>query len=64
VAGECSDGQLYVEPGHSERSYVIDKLRGSICHCSGARMPYGGPYFSDSDIGTIMTWIDQGAPNN
>jgi hypothetical protein len=64
AARECSDGRLYVDPGHSERSYFVDKLRGSICHCSGERMPLGGPYLSDADIASIIMWVDEGAPNN
>jgi hypothetical protein len=63
-AGECGGGRLYVDPGHSERSYMIDKLRGSICHCAGGRMPLGGPYLAGGDMATIMTWIDQGAAND
>jgi hypothetical protein len=63
-AGECGDGRLYVDPGHSDRSYFIDKLRGSICHCAGDRMPLGGPFLTDADIAMLITWVDEGAPNN
>jgi hypothetical protein len=63
-AGECSDGRAYVDPGHSERSYLVDKLRGKTCQCSGERMPLGGPYLSYADIATVRRWIDEGAPND
>jgi hypothetical protein len=64
AAGECADGRLYVDPGHSDRSYFLDKLRGSICHCQGERMPLGGPYLAPDDLAAIREWIDDGAPNN
>jgi hypothetical protein len=63
-ARECSDGRRYVDPGHSDRSYLVDKLRGSICRCSGERMPLGGPFFSDAEIAAVIAWVDEGAPNN
>ena len=64
AAMECADGRRYVEPGHPESSYIVDKLRGSICRCSGERMPLGGPYFTDGEIALFMDWIAEGAPNN
>ena len=61
---ECNGARKYVDPGHPEASYVVDKLRGSICACSGERMPLGGPYFTDAQIALFISWIAEGAPNN
>jgi len=54
--------QRFVVPGDPDASYVIHKLEGTgIC---GMRMPRGRPALSAGDIGTIRTWIAEGARNN
>ena len=63
-AMECGGARKYVDPGHPEGSYIVDKLRGSICACMGERMPLGGPYFTDAQIALFINWIAEGAPNN
>ena len=52
-----------VEPGDSENSYLIHKLRGSHGDAGGGgeRMPFGGPYLDDDVIDAIAEWIDAGA---
>jgi len=64
MAQECPDGHRYVVAGHPESSYIVDKLRGSICRCEGERMPLGGPYFLPVQIDRFIDWIAEGAPNN
>jgi hypothetical protein len=51
------EGGPAVVPGHSDESLVIDAITGS----EGWRMPPEGEPLSDSEIGTIQTWINQGA---
>src|SRR5262249_46086473 len=63
-AQECMGTLRYVDPGHPETSYIVDKLRGSICHCMGERMPLGGPYFTPAQLALFIDWIAEGAPNN
>ncbi len=50
-----------VLPGNSASSVLYKKVSGNTC---GARMPMGGTPLSQSDIGLIRDWIDQGAENN
>jgi len=52
-----------VEPGDSENSYLMHKLRGTHADAggSGERMPDGGPYLDDATIDAIADWIDAGA---
>lgn len=58
---ECCNERLLIEPGHPERSYVLQKLRGTEL-CGGARMPLDHPPFNESDLQTVSDWICQGAP--
>lgn len=60
---------LRVAPGEPEQSYLLHKLRGT--HVSvggtGARMPLadnGAAPLSDAEQALIVTWIEQGAPDN
>jgi hypothetical protein len=52
-----------VTPNDPENSYLIKKLRGDA-DISGSRMPQGGPFLSDEQIGRFIEWIDSGAPDN
>jgi hypothetical protein len=52
-------GLLRVKPGDPDSSYLIQKLEGIAA--VGARMPFGGPYLSDSTIAVIRQWITDGA---
>jgi hypothetical protein len=40
-------------------SLLIKKLRGTADF--GARMPFGGPYLTESEMRTIIQWINEGA---
>lgn len=53
---------MRVKPGDPDNSYLYRKIRG--VGISGARMPQGGPYLSQSDIDKVKGWIEAGAPNN
>jgi hypothetical protein len=57
---ECCGERLLIDPGHPERSYVLQKLRGTDL-CGGARMPLDHPPFSESDVQAVSDWICQGA---
>ena len=46
-----------VKPGKSSDSLLIQRLTGPAAN----RMPMGGPALSAAEIGTLSTWIDQGA---
>lgn len=54
--------QRFVVPGDPDASYVVHKLEGmAIC---GMRMPRGRTPLTTEQIGTIRTWIAEGARNN
>ncbi|MFQ5527849.1 MAG: hypothetical protein ACE5GX_16525 [Thermoanaerobaculia bacterium] len=52
-----------VEPGDPENSYLIHKLRGDP-GIFGARMPVGGAFLTDAELARVVSWINDGAPNN
>jgi len=52
---------LRIEPGASDRSYLVHKLTGS--GIVGERMPVGGA-LRPEEIDVIREWIDDGAPDN
>ncbi len=60
---ECCGERLMIEPGHPERSYVLQKLRGTEL-CGGERMPLERAPFNATDLQTIADWICQGASTN
>ncbi len=60
-SAECCGTRLLIAPGHPERSYVLDKVRGTPV-CGGERMPFDGPYLSDAQIQVLSDWICEGAP--
>lgn len=53
---------LYVSPGDASGSYIVNKLQGMQASVggSGSQMPLGG-MLQDSEIDTIIAWIDGGA---
>lgn len=53
-----------VVPGDSANSYLYQKVSMDSPPEGGARMPFGGPPLSQSQIDLIKSWIDQGALNN
>ena len=57
-------GVLYVAPGNSDGSYLIQKITGAP-GIVGRQMPFAGPPFlTDGQIQIIRRWIDSGAPRN
>ncbi len=57
---ECCGERQMIEPGHPERSYVLQKLRGKNL-CGGLQMPLEQAPFSSADLQTVSDWICQGA---
>ena len=51
--------------GSSTNSYLVDKVLGGsqtgVCF-TGLRMPRNQDQLSPSDIATLISWIDAGAP--
>ena len=60
VASSEVPGTLRVNPGNPDLSYIVQKLEGN--QAVGARMPFGGPYLSQTQIDLVRTWIAAGAP--
>lgn len=54
---------LRVEPGDPDESYLVLKLEDDD-DIEGDRMPLTGSRLSDTEIGTIRTWIEEGAEKN
>jgi methionine-rich copper-binding protein CopC len=50
---------MRVAPGDPDGSYVIQKLEGRAA--VGERMPFGGPYLSQTTIDVVRQWIADGA---
>ena len=53
---------LVIQPFNADGSPVVDKISGVPQF--GERMPFGGPYLSEEEIGLIRAWINQGARDN
>lgn len=57
-----------VEPGHPEKSYLVNKLRGTQSSVGGLadRMPppTAGDPLTEEEILSIEAWISSGAPND
>ncbi|MEW6169323.1 MAG: PE-PGRS family protein, partial [Pseudomonadota bacterium] len=53
---------LRVAPGDPDNSYLVHKLEGS--QAVGSRMPLGGPFLSEAEIGEVRQWIESGALND
>lgn len=59
-SNECCNQRQLIAPGHPERSYLVDKLRGQRL-CYGKRMPEDRGALADADVAVIQAWICQGA---
>lgn len=59
---ECCDGRKRVDPVHPDRSYLLEKLRGTDL-CAGRPMPLSG-HVSPAQVAQIARWICEGAPRN
>lgn len=66
VSSRQAPALLRIEPGRSDRSYLIHKLEGSQDGAGGGgeRMPFGSPPLDAETIQVIREWIDQGAQDN
>ncbi|MEJ2051488.1 MAG: hypothetical protein P8Y60_16925 [Calditrichota bacterium] len=53
---------LLVDPGHPDKSYLMNKIEGT--QVVGERMPMGKPPLPDTDIKMIRRWIKDGAKDN
>lgn len=51
-----------IAPGDFANSYLYRKIVGA--GITGDRMPQGGPYLTDAQIGLVRDWIRRGAPND
>jgi hypothetical protein len=60
LADECCNQISIIEPGHPERSYLLDKLSGQHL-CMGSQMPLYQPPLNPDDLQIISDWICQGA---
>ncbi len=61
LADECCNEISVIDPGHPERSYVVNKLSGTNL-CMGSRqMPLDQPAFTADEIQIVADWICQGA---
>lgn len=54
-----SDDATILVPGKPCESRIVKKLQG--VDPEGARMPRGGPYWSDAEIQLMIDWIAEGA---
>jgi len=55
-------GGPLVRPFEPDNSYFYRKLTPTPL--SGSRMPYGGPYLSDTQIDLVRRWVAEGALDN
>ncbi len=55
-----------IEPGEPDSSYLVHKIQGTQGQVGGVgdRMPLINCCLSAEQIGTIRTWVEQGAPRN
>jgi hypothetical protein len=60
LADECCNQISIIDPGHPERSYLLDKLSGQHL-CMGSQMPLDQPAFTADELQTVADWICQGA---
>jgi hypothetical protein len=63
VNKQSSVGLDYIEPNDPDNSYLLQKIIGSSS-ISGSRMPLNNPPLSQSQIDSIIEWINDGAKNN
>jgi hypothetical protein len=55
-------GRLRVVPGESTRSFLSDKVLGTLLVGEGARMPLDRPGLPIAERRLLVSWIDGGAP--
>jgi hypothetical protein len=59
LLGSGSCGQVYVVPGDSEASFIVDKLSSEVPSCGGPMPPTGA--LPQELVDAIKAWIDAGA---
>ena len=55
-------GKTPIVPGSPDQSFLVRILTGPADGI--ARMPLGGPYIGPEDLGFIIQWIKDGAPDD
>jgi hypothetical protein len=55
-------GTKFITAGNANASTFYLKTKNPPSF--GSRMPEGGPFLSDTQVQNIMTWINDGAPDN
>jgi hypothetical protein len=62
---ESPSSPLIIEPGHPERSFLVEKVIGTdLIDHEGSRMPWILPRLTDEELATLETWIADGAPDD
>ncbi len=61
LVDQCCDEITVIDPGHPERSYLVDKLSGTNLCMDSRQMPLDQPPFTPDEIQTVSDWICQGA---
>jgi len=61
-AAAAAAGKLRVDPGRPDRSFLLDKLRGTLAPAEGLRMPRELPKLPAKQIALVEAWIAAGAP--
>jgi hypothetical protein len=66
VSSHQAPALLRIEPGRSDRSYLVNKLEGTQGAVGGfgLQMPRFAPPLDAETIQVIREWIDQGAQDN
>jgi hypothetical protein len=57
---ECCSDRVIIDPGHPERSYLLNKLTAKNM-CTGWQMPLDRTPFGADEIQIVTDWICQGA---
>lgn len=55
---------LFTEGGSPRYDNIRTHLPNIITQVANGTMPQGGPRFTQSEVGLLTTWRDNGAPNN
>lgn len=61
LVDQCCDEITVIDPGHPERSYLVDKLSGTNLCMDSRQMPLDQAPFTPDQIQAVSDWICQGA---
>lgn len=64
VASTQKPSMKRVDPGHSNNSYLVNKLEGTNMAMSTVKMPYNLPALTAPQIQKVKDWIDSMSPNS